>query len=361
MLYLKKIFFTTVIALSLSSCDPFNTQFEDTENAVYYESDEIITANYPGTLKVMTWNVKFGGGRIDFYFDCHGDRVLMDKQEVINNMSAVVDKINQVEPDILLIQEVDVLSKRSAYVNQVKYILKNTSLNYAYYASQWKADFVPSDGLGRVDSGNAILSKYPLSKGKRLALPLIGTHDSLTSYFYLKRNILMAVLTLPDGKEIDVLNIHTAAYSKDGTKKKQIDIFHQELKKIDEAGRYFIAGGDLNAIPPGSLKTSDFPDSVCTDEDFIADDYSAESAWLDSLYADFSSAVPLVDYQTDNSSFFTHTTDKNGFWNRKLDYIWTNGSFALDSYLTHQDISSGGVETMLLSDHAPLTVVYEVQ
>ena len=28
----------------------------------------------------MNYNVKFGGGRIDFFFDCFGDRVLMSKE-----------------------------------------------------------------------------------------------------------------------------------------------------------------------------------------------------------------------------------------------------------------------------------------
>jgi endonuclease/exonuclease/phosphatase family metal-dependent hydrolase len=94
---------------------------------------------------------------------------------------------------------------------------------------------------------------------------------------------------------------------------------------------------------------------VCEDEAFIADDYRDEREWLTSLYADYASAVPLADYQLDNAPYFTHTTDSLGFWNRKLDYIFTSGSVVAGSGQTHQDTATG-LATMPLSDHAPLSV-----
>jgi endonuclease/exonuclease/phosphatase family metal-dependent hydrolase len=117
----------------------------------------------------------------------------------------------------------------------------------------------------------------------------------------------------------------------------------------------FIAAGDLNALPPGSEKQHDFSDSVCTDE-FIADDYRQEDELLQGLYDKYQSAIPLADYQADNERYFTHTTDGRGFWNRKLDYIFTNGQVVTGSGVTHQDGSTLGIETMPLSDHAPITV-----
>ncbi|MBU1534071.1 endonuclease/exonuclease/phosphatase family protein [Myxococcota bacterium] len=354
--------FLSVITLSvlafLLGCDPFHTQFNDSEKAQLYSASQIIAPAPPGPrLLIMDWNVKFGGGRIDFFFDCHGDEVLMTKSEVISNLQGLAEKIRQVDPDILLIQEVDTLSKRCAYVNQVKWLLDNTELNYAAYASQWKADYVPSDGIGRVNSGNAILSKYPILSAHRTALPLISEDDALTQYFYLKRNILTAVIDV-GGRELTVINTHTSAYSHDGTKKQQIDILQEHMVETDSQSRLFVAGGDLNTLPPGTLKQWDFPDSVCTDEAFQADDYRDESDWLTPLYNDWDAAIPLVDYQADNSLYLTHTTDSGGFWNRKLDYLFTNGIFV--NGMIHQDTSHGGMETMPLSDHAPLTVELEL-
>lgn len=132
-------------------------QFSDTEPAEYTAKAAAEPTVAPDTLLVMTYNIKFGGGRIDFWFDCHGDRVIMDSAEVVGNMDRMLALIDSIHPHILLIQEADWHSKRAAFINQVQYILDHTYFTAATYASQWNA-FVPSNGLGRVNSGNAVLS-----------------------------------------------------------------------------------------------------------------------------------------------------------------------------------------------------------
>ena len=357
---MRSLFFILFIIPFLASCDPFNTDFADIENAEMYESSSKTSPpSNLGKLKVLTWNIKFGGGRIDMFFDCHGDRVLMSESEVLSNLKGLADAINTINPDIIFLQEVDTLSKRSAYINQVQWLLDNTQMNYGAYASQWKADFVPSDGVGKVDSGSAILSRWPLTNAKRYALPKIGDQDALTQYFYLKRNYLLAETIPVAGKTVSLLTIHTSAFSKDGTKKKQLDLFLEAMDKINAEGKTLIAGGDFNSIPPNSVKTKNFPDSVCTNEEFQADDYSQETDWLNGFYSKYNPAIKLADYQTDNtnnpykSKYFTHTTDKNGFWNRKIDYIFSNRT--VGNSITYQDSNNGGIDTMPLSDHAPLS------
>jgi endonuclease/exonuclease/phosphatase family metal-dependent hydrolase len=335
----------------LLGCDPFHVQFDDVEPAVAYRaSTTTAPADPDGELVVMTWNVKFAGGRIDFFVDCHGDRVLMTEGEVITHLRGLADYIAEVEPDVLLLQEVDVDSKRVAYVDTLQWLLDHTDLNYGVYASQWRADYVPSDGLGPVDSGNAILSRWPLTDAERVALPLIEEQDALTRYFWLRRNLLRARLDLPRRDDVWVVNTHTAAFSTDGTKKKQIDRFKEELDRLGETG-VVIGGGDLNALPPMTEKLEGFPDSACEGE-FEADSYAAEVGWLDDLFADYEEAIPLDEYAEDNTPYFTHTTDGDGFWNRRLDYLFTNSSF--HDGLVHQ---SG---TMPLSDHAPVTATVKL-
>jgi endonuclease/exonuclease/phosphatase family metal-dependent hydrolase len=348
-------------AALLLGCDPFHTGFEDRQAAVYYTSSrEKSLADPSAPLRVMNYNVKFAGGRIDFFFDCFGDRVLMSKAEVIENLSRLAEKINQYDPDLLVVQEVDVNSKRDAYVDQMQWLLDHTALGYGVYASQWKADYVPSDGLGAIDSGNGILSKYPLSGAERIALDLRSEQSSIERYFYLKRNLLRARVEVPGRSETYVVAVHADAYSKDGTKRQHIERFKQELDAHASAGQTVIGIGDLNTLPPGTDTQLGFPDSVCDDEDFVADDYRPEADWLAPLYADYTPEVPLDEYQADNASYFSHTVDKDGFWNRKLDYIFTNASVVPGSGLVHQDVAHGGMETMPLSDHAPVTVELEL-
>lgn len=344
-------------ALVACGCDPFGTGFDATEPARLYQAsgaDASPPATLDRPLRVMDWNIKFGGGRIDFFFDCFGDRVLMDRSEVVANLEGLAAEIREVDPDVLFLQEVDVNSKRSAFVDQVAWLLDHTELRYGAYASQWRADYVPSDGLGPMDDGVAILSRWPLHEATRLALPLRTDQDSLTRYFYLRRAILRARVELPGGRDLWLLNVHTDAYGEDGTKRRHIERFTEELDALDDAGELVIGGGDLNTLPPGTAKLFDFPDSVCADEEFVADDYRPEVGWLDPLYARYAPFVPTADYEADNAAYFSHTVDGRGSWNRQLDYLFTNGQWVAGSGVVHQDARTG-LATMPLSDHAPVS------
>ena len=354
--WMDELSMADILAAPLYLFDPFRAKFDAIEPAHYYEASRIRGARAPtDVLDVMTWNIKFGGGRLDFWYDGHGDRVVMEKWEVLANLEGVAAKIRQVDPDVLLLQEVDVDCKRSAFVDQMQWLLDHTGLNFGAYASQWRADIVPSNGLGRVDMGIAVLSRYPVQDAQRLALPQMKTQDRLTRYFYLKRAILTARVDVPGFDAVHVVNTHAEAFSQDGTKRRQLELFQSELDRIDAAGGIFVAGGDLNTLPPGSRQLFNFEDVVVEDEDFQGSDYREESDWLANLYERYRPAVDLSEYRRDNRPHLSHSTSGEVFWNRKLDYLFSNGAFAAGSTITHQDTSSGDMETMLLSDHAPLT------
>ena len=344
-----------VASALLLACEPIVNTFNELEEAVYYYAADIPTTLpiTPDTLMVMTWNIKFGGGDIDFWFDCYGDRVLMTEEEVLANLDSLVEKIRQVDPDIILLQEVDVEAKRVAYVDQMQYLLDHTDLNYGVYVSEWDTQFIASDGIGRMDGeGNGILSRWPFIEAKRIPLPLRTDQDALTRYFYIRRGLLTARVELPGYDNFHVLTIHAAAFSQDGTKKKHIDLFNEELDKIDATGGLFVAGGDLNTIPPGSQKLHDFKDAICEEEEFRGDDYQEETDWLTGLCQSYHPAISLPDYQADNALYFSHSTDpKNGF-TRKLDYLFTNSVWVTGSGYTHQEIVSA---ERALSDHAPVS------
>jgi endonuclease/exonuclease/phosphatase family metal-dependent hydrolase len=345
--------------LTALACDPFHAEFAPIEDAeIYTARDPSPPPTDRNDLQLLTYNIKFGGGRIDFFFDCHGDAVLMSEKQVDTHMRRIAELIRELDPDVVFLQEVDVNSKRSAYVDQLQYLLDHTELNHALYASHWRVDFVPSDGLGPVDSGNAIASKYRLTDGTRIALPLREDQPSLDRYFYLRRNVLTARLQLGERRgSVGLVATHTAAYSKDGTKLSHIERFKREMDEMMEAG-LVVGAGDLNTLPPDSEQTHDFDDSACKG-DFEADDYREEGDWLKPLYDDYASAIPLASYVADNAAYFSHTTSKDGFWNRKLDYIFSNGE--LEGGEVIQDASAVGIATMPLSDHAPLRATLSIE
>lgn len=339
--------------LSLAACDPFSTDLAGTVPRLY-EATAVAEAPAPtSSIVVLDWNIKFGGGRIDFFFDCFGDEVLMSHQQVLENLERIAAKIREVDPDIVLLQEVDINSKRSAFVDQLQWLLDHTPLNYGAYASHWRADYIPSDGLGAMDNGNAILSRWPITDVARIPLPLRTDQDALTRYFYLRRNVLRVNVDVPTVGTVAVVNVHTDAYGEDGTKLRHIEGFEAVMNELDDAGAWVIGGGDLNTLPPGSEQLEGFPDSVCEDEEFVADDYRLEVGSLDDLYGRYDPFVSLEDYAANNAAYYTHTVDGRGFWNRQLDYLFTNGRWVEGSGVVLQDERTG-LATMPLSDHAPI-------
>ena len=342
------------------SCDPLVTDFSSNEPPKEYTAKNLVSAPNKDTLTVVTWNIRFGIGRANWFGDSCGDLVLFDNETIIDGLELLAQKITEMDADILLLQEVDTDSKRSAYIDQVQWLLDHTSMNYGVYASMWEVQFVPSDGLGRVNTGNAILSKWPLSEAERIQLSLRGDQDALTKAFYVRRNVLKAVVNYP-GNPFWAVDIHASAFSNDDTKQKQFLEFKDVLDEINSKGEIFVAGGDLNELPPGATKNNYCEEDRCPDElpeDDEGCDFSNETTWINPLYDTYVPSVSLVDYQQNEQLYFTHASthdinDERYQWNRKLDYLFTNTAWVPRSEITHQ-------EAQLESDHVAVSAKWVV-
>ena len=342
------------------SCDPLVTEFSSDEPPKEYTAKNLVSAPNKDTLNVVTWNIRFGIGRANWFGDSCGDLVLFDNETIIDGLELLAQKITEMDADILLLQEVDTDSKRSAYIDQVQWLLDHTSMNYGVYASMWEVQFVPSDGLGRVNTGNAILSKWPLSEAERIQLSLRGDQDALTKAFYVRRNVLKAVVNYP-GNPFWAVDIHASAFSNDDTKQKQFLEFKDVLDEINSKGEIFVAGGDLNELPPGATKNNYCEEDRCPDElpeDDEGCDFSNETTWINPLYDTYVPSVSLVDYQQNEQLYFTHASthdinDERYQWNRKLDYLFTNTAWVPRSEITHQ-------EAQLESDHVAVSAKWVV-
>ena len=148
--------------LLLSGCEPLVNQFNDIEDAVMYRASSIKEFGPKKSIKVITWNIRFGVARLRFFGDGCGDRAILTKSEVTTGLEGLAAKIKKEDPDILLLQEVDVQSKKTAYIDQAQWLLDNTDMNYGAYGSMWESQVILADGLGRVNTGNLILSKWKL-------------------------------------------------------------------------------------------------------------------------------------------------------------------------------------------------------
>jgi endonuclease/exonuclease/phosphatase family metal-dependent hydrolase len=358
------IFITGILCFVICLCDPLVNQFKETEEAdLYTARHKIVAPQQIDTLMVMTWNIRFGAGRLPWFGDSCGDIVIFSNDQILQHLSGIAAKINEIQPDILLIQEIDIQSKRTGYINEVQWLLDHTYFNYAAYASMWEAQYIPSDGLGRINTGQAILSRWKITDSERIQLPLRGDQDALTKYFYLRRCILKAEIRLPGDKTICVLDPHLDAFSTDDTKKKQIDYVKKEIDDLSSTGHSVILGGDFNLIPPGSDSTDFCMEDKCPGESFHGPHdnprhkegsyFTPEVDWLQVLMDQYPCCIPQEKYLKNQASYFTHSPKRNAAWDRRIDYLFTNEKWVADSDMTYQNITD-------LSDHVPVSAKWEV-
>ena len=357
----KIILIPVLLWLGINSCEPPATGFDETEDAIFYTKSNAVSAPQPdSSVLVMTWNIRFAIARGPWFGDACGDKVVYSEDTILAKLQSIADRINQVKPDILLLQEVDINSKRSAYVDQLQWILDHTYFNYAVYGLQWKAQFIPSDGLGRLHEANAILSRWPFGKSIRIQLPLRKDQGALTRYFYERCCMVKANIAIPGVADFYAVNIHASAFATDDTKHQHIVAFQKELDNIVRDGSWFVAGGDLNTLPPGSDSTDYCLEDICPGESFHhpgnnpmhkdGSNYTPETDWLSGMYNKYNCAVALTDYQQNQEACFSHTTRPEHFWDRTLDYLFTNSRWQKGSTVTHQDF-------LYDSDHAPVSSV----
>ena len=336
----------------------------------------------PAALKVMAWNVKYGACRIDFWFDFWGDRVQMSESEVTDCLTRVSALIREYDPDILMTEEIEVDSKRSAYIDQVRFLLENTNLRYAAYMSTWDSRYVPSEGVGRMNLGNAILSRYPIVRAERIRQEDRTDQDPLTATFYIKRAIGRAEVDVGGGRTVAAYVVHTEAYDQDGTKQRQIQQIHDVVKKETLP---WVLGGDFNELPPvcderaaegtaesctGKLRLAAYPDERASRKgtDFEQPPYTPSV--MKPFYTDFEPFITLARYGVGESNqrrYFTHTVispdrpnDEGNLvsWTRTLDYLFIRkGEVWTDTDVIQgprNDIFKIPSDASRLSDHTPV-------
>lgn len=170
--------------------------------------------------------------------------------------------------------------------------------------------------------------------------------------------MVKARIDIPGIPGFYAVNIHASAFATDDTKRQHIISFKNELDNIVSQGGWFVAGGDLNTLPPGSDSLDFCIEDMCPGESFHhatdeplhkeGSNYVPESHWMEDLYSTYPCAVQLSEYQLQQALYFTHTTRPGHAWDRTLDYLFTNHRWQKGTTVTHQDFLDN-------SDHAPVS------
>lgn len=165
------------------------------------------------------------------------------------DLQAIAKVIQQEQPDLVALQEVDVFTGRSgSSVNQAAELGKLTGMNY-YFAKA-----IDHDGG---DYGVAILSKYPMENEKHFPLPTVESTGGE------RRTLATTTIILPGNKKIIFACTHLDAQRNDTNRVQQI----QRIKEILQAKQSpFIIAGDFNAEPGSRVIQSmdSFVQRACT-------------------------------------------------------------------------------------------------
>lgn len=132
----------------------------------------------PKTLKVMTYNIHHANP---------------PAQPGVIDLQAIADVINKEAPDLVALQELDVFTKRSGAVDQVKKLAELCGM-YSFFSKG--IDFEGGE------YGVAILSKFKINHTERFPLPF---KEGIKAE---QRSLAIINVTLPDGSMLDFACSH---------------------------------------------------------------------------------------------------------------------------------------------------------
>ncbi len=161
-----------------------------------FESETPDTINVNKGISLMIWNIGYCGlsDDMDFFYD-GGKQVRTSKGNVFENFDFVKSTLkNNDSLDFILLQEVDLHSKRSYYINELDSFTHILQGFYNYFGKNYDVTFVPSpvtNPLGRVKSGLVSFTKYNPKSVKRYSFP--GNYSWPVKLFMLDRCFWLTV------------------------------------------------------------------------------------------------------------------------------------------------------------------------
>ncbi len=220
----------------------------------------LFTAELPTTLSdssslnLLIWNIGYAGldASMDFFYD-GGEQMRPSETGVRSNLEGIRTTLKPFSNyDFILLQEVDLNSKRSYHINQTEVFGEDFPGHQSFTGINYKVFFVPipiSNPMGQVYSGLHSLTKYTPLTVDRFSFP--GNYSWPMSLFMLDRCFLVQRLPVSNGKELLIINTHNSAYDDGSLRQQQMDYLKGFLLHEYQKGNYIIVGGDWNQTPYG--------------------------------------------------------------------------------------------------------------
>lgn len=325
-----------------------NTAYDFKPTGGEYESDQFIEKDIfmqSEPMSIITWNVGYAGlgSESDFFYD--GGKMSRPKREIYDRyQQGILQQIASFDTlDVLLLQEVDVGSRRSFGNNQYLLIEDLLPSHAGYFAKNYDVKFVPMplfNPMGRVRSGISFFSNKKVVSSCWRAFD--GNRSWPLGLFLPDRCYTVSVLETDSAKCLYVFNTHNSAFDDGSLRNSQLDQLYEEMKKAYNNGHPVVAGGDWNLNPGG------YANSI-----FSSGDIPFRIAGLEEVYG------------PDNSWMVVH--DPAYPTNRDVSSFYVNGqteTTILDFFVCSPNIKILEVKTLYdgfaHSDHHPVYMRFEL-
>ncbi len=270
-------------------------------------------------FRVVTWNIQFAGSRQYHFFYDGGRAVHASRSVVQHTLQDIHEKIRAARPDILLLQEVDRDSARTARIDELAGLRPTPPLSCWAATPYFKSRYIPAplyEPLGRMDMDLVTASRFRMTWARRRALPLLR-ENVVRRAFNLKRAILEAAVAVQGrSRPLVLLNTHLSAFSKgDGTLQAQVSVIMKRLHFLDERGIPWILAGDFNMLPPG-----DNPVRLGDKAKLYADKGNP----IEPLYRRYRSGVDPEAAKKDPARFYTYQRFGGKQAERRIDYFFVS-------------------------------------
>lgn len=133
------------------------------------------------------------------------------------NLQQVIEVLQGLDADFIALQEIDLDSKRSFQVNQVEALAKALEMPVGAVNVNWDKNYVPfpywppTAHFGRILSGQAVLSRYPVQKNDRIVLEKVASKPFYYNALYLDRLAQVTELRVGE-RSVILINLHLEAF-----------------------------------------------------------------------------------------------------------------------------------------------------
>jgi endonuclease/exonuclease/phosphatase family metal-dependent hydrolase len=244
------------------------------------------------------------------------------------NMDRAVRVLGSLNADLIALQEIDFDSDRSYNQDQLTQIIGGIGYPLMYRSVNWDKTYMPfpywpvEHHFKKIVSGQAIISRYPMTKPETILLEKPENSPFLYNYFYIDRLVQMVDWKIGT-KVIHVMNVHLEAFDEE-TREKQAKV----VKELFEAyaDRPVILLGDFNSSPE-------------------YEDREEKAMKIIMSATNIKSAVAQADYEANKNRFYTFSSEEPYVM---IDHILYNDKFltCFDARVVHEAES--------ISDHLPI-------